>query len=311
MQLLAGVDIGGTITKVGVLGDNFDSTAFDTPRDGTRLIDEIVTSIKKLCHGRELSGIGVGCPGAVDLNGKVDYMPNLGLADFNIAERLKTALKTFVAVTNDANAAALGESKRLNFSDSVMLTLGTGVGSGIIIGGKIYEGRNGKAAEMGHIIVEVGGRKCGCGMNGCLEAYVSATALIEATKQAMLSDKNSVLWELCPDLNAVDGKLAFEAERLGDRQARDIIANYVKYLSVGIINICNIFRPEAVIIGGGVSNQGENLLTRVREICLKSNYGYKNAPIPQILKAKLGSLAGLYGAIEYIKYKVEDHYERP
>ncbi len=305
MQVFAGVDIGGTTTKVGVLGDEFLSASFATPKDGAKLIREIVTAIKEL-WGKELSGVGVGCPGAVDLSGRVEYMPNLGIVDLDIAGELKAALNTFVAVTNDANAAALGESKRLNFSDAVMLTLGTGVGSGIILGGKIYEGYNGKAAEMGHMIVEVGGRKCGCGMNGCLEAYVSASALISSTKEAMLSDKSSVMWELCPDINAVDGKLAFEAEKLGDIRAEKIIEDYIKYLGIGIINICNIFRPQAVIIGGGVSNQGENLLARVRSFCLKHDYGYKNAPKPQILKAKLGSLAGLYGAIEYIKYRVED-----
>ncbi len=311
MRPFAGVDIGGTMTKVGVLGENFESASFCTPHDKDRLILEICKEILKLSHGKTLEGVGVGCPGAVDPNGKVDFMPNLDFEDFDIGALLKRELQTNVAVTNDANAAALAECKRNDFSDAVMLTLGTGVGSGIIIGGKIYEGANGKAAELGHMIIEADGRRCGCGMKGCLEAYASASALIAQTKRAMEADRSSFMWELCPDINAVDGKVAFEAEKLGDRAAKEVVEEYIKYLGTGIINICNIFRPEAVIIGGGVSNQGEYLLGRLRNFCLAREYGYKNAPHPQIIKARLGSLAGLYGAIELIKYKSEERNERP
>lgn len=311
MKIFAGVDIGGTMTKVGVLGGNFESTSFVTPRSKERLINEISGAVTELCHGKAITGVGVGCPGAVSADGKVDYMPNLDFVDFDIACLLKDALSTKVCVTNDANAAALAECKRNDFSDAVMLTLGTGVGSGVIIGGKIYEGANGKAAELGHMIIEADGRRCGCGMNGCLEAYASASALIAQTKKAMKADRSSFMWELCPDINAVDGKVAFEAEKLGDKAAKEVVEDYIKYLGTGIINICNIFRPEAVIIGGGVSNQGEYLLGRVRNFCLAREYGYKNAPHPQIIKARLGSLAGLYGAIELIKYKSEERNERP
>lgn len=311
MEIFAGVDIGGTTTKVGALGDEFDSVSFATPRNKDALTESIVEALKKLGRGRKFAGVGVGCPGAVDLGGKVDNMPNLGIEDLDIGERLRSALNVPVAVTNDANVAALGESKRWDLSDLVMLTLGTGVGGGIVIGGKIYEGHNGKAAELGHMIIEAGGRKCACGMNGCLEAYASASALIASTVRAMERHADSLMWELCPNIDAVDGKVAFEAEKLGDKAAREVTEEYINYLGIGILNICNIFRPEAIIIGGGISEQGENLLARVRRFCLKFDYGYKNAPRPQILKAKLGPLAGLYGAIEMIKYKVEDNNERP
>lgn len=306
MQLFAGVDIGGTTTKVGVLGDKFESVSFNTPRSSDLLIGGIVEAILELSEGEKPTGVGVGCPGAVDLNGEVKFMPNLQIKGFN-ATKLAERLGTKVVVTNDANAAALGECERGGFTDAVMLTLGTGVGGGIVIGGKIYEGPLGCAAELGHMIICADGRKCGCGMNGCLEAYASASALISRTVEAMVKDKNSVMWELCPDINEVDGKVAFEAEKLGDKSAAKVVAEYVKFLGIGIINICNIFRPQAVIIGGGVSNQGENLLARVREFCSNLNYGYTFAPRPQILKARLGSNAGLYGAIAMIKYKVEEN----
>ena len=307
MELFAGVDIGGTTTKVGVLGDKFESASFSTPRSADELIDGIVRTLLQLGGNEKIIGVGVGCPGAVDLSGKVKYMPNLQISDFNPAEALSKVLGARVEVTNDANAAALGECERSGLSDAVMLTLGTGVGSGIILGGRIYEGINGEAAELGHMIICADGRKCGCGMNGCLEAYTSASALISTSIEAMKAHPDSVMWELCNDLDKVDGKVAFEAEKLGDHAAAYVIEQYVKYLSIGIINICNIFRPQAVIIGGGVSNQGENLLRRVREQCKKFNFGYKFAPEPQILKARLGANAGLYGAIAMIKYKVEEN----
>ncbi|MCH5164611.1 MAG: ROK family protein [Clostridiales bacterium] len=304
---VAGVDIGGTTTKVGVLGDKFESVSFSTPHSSDLLIGSIAEAITELSYGEQIAGVGVGCPGAVDLNGEVKFMPNLQIKGFNVAKLLSERLKTKVVVTNDANAAALGECERGGFTDAVMLTLGTGVGSGIVIGGKIYEGPLGSAAELGHMIICADGRKCGCGMSGCLEAYASASALIKRTVEAMNLHKNSFMWELCPDINEVDGKVAFEAEKLSDKAAAEIIAEYVKFLGIGIINICNIFRPQAIIIGGGVSNQGENLLARVREFCKKSHYGYRFAPQPQILKARLGSNAGLYGAIAMIKYKVEEN----
>ncbi len=303
MACYVGVDIGGTITKVGVLNDRFQSVSFATPRSKNELCDGIIGAIRSL-GGNEVDGIGVGCPGAVDSSGIVKFMPNLGITDFDVAALLNERMKTKVAVTNDANAAALGECIG-KFDDAVMLTLGTGVGSGIVLGGKIFDGHMGKAAELGHMIICADGRECGCGMCGCLEAYVSATALIKRTKQVMLAHSDSLMWQI-GDIDEVDGKTAFDAEKAGDPFAAAIVNEYIRFLSIGIINICNIFRPQAVIIGGGVSNQGENLLRRVRANCEALDYGYKFAPKPQILKARLPN-AALYGAIAMIKYKVEEN----
>lgn len=306
MRIYAGVDIGGTTIKVGVMSDKLDKITFATPHSADELIDKITDAIKELSSG-ELCGIGVGCPGAVDRRGVIDYMPNIDIFDLDIATLLSKRLNTVVCVTNDANAAALGECRRLGLSDAVMLTLGTGVGSGIVIDGKIFEGYCGKAAEIGHMIIEAGGRKCGCGLNGCFEAYASSSALIAQTKEAMKKNSHSLMWKLCSDINEVSGALAFDAERLGDETATFVIKEYVGFLSIGILNICNIFRPQAIIIGGGVSNQDENLIGRVRSECEKLNYGYKKAPHPLILRASLGDNAGLYGAIEFIKDKVEEN----
>ena len=313
MRVFAGVDIGGTATKVGVMGAELKSTVFATPQSERELIDGITEAVLLLSGGAIIGGVGIGCPGAVTPDGKVKYMPNLHIENFDVANLLSKKLSTVVAVTNDANAAALGECRQSGLTNAVMLTLGTGVGSGIVIDGRIYEGYAGEAAELGHMIIEAGGRKCGCGMKGCLEAYASASALIESTKDAMKANKDSEMWRLCPDISDVTGKLAFDGERLGDRAASEVVARYVKYLAIGIVNICNIFRPQAVIIGGGVSNQGENLLSRLRAELDKCDYGYKFAPRPQILRASLGEYAGLYGAIAMIKNKVEENIinERP
>lgn len=296
MSTFVGVDIGGTFTKVGTVEK---VVSFATPHDKTTLCNKIVEAVSGL-NTVDLCGVGIGCPGLVK-GGVVRFMPNLQIGDFG-GEEIQKMLNVRTVVINDANAAALGECLAAGFSDAVMLTLGTGVGGGIVLGGKIYDGMGG-AGELGHMIVKADGRKCGCGMRGCLEAYASATALEKKVKRAVARDKNSVMAKMDCDYAI----RPFEAAKRGDQSAKKIVDEYVKILGMGILNICNIFRPQAVIIGGGIARQGENLLSKLRDYCRKFDYGYKYAPAPQIIQSKL-KFAGVYGAAKTVEYTVKGEY---
>ena len=208
-----------------------------------------------------------------------------------------------VRVVNDANAAAYGEAvygAAKEYASSVFITLGTGVGSGIILDGKLFEGSCGAGAEAGHMVIQTGGVPCGCGRRGCFEQYASASALIRDTKRAMFEDKESMMWELVgKDPEKVDGKTAFSAAKAGDAAAQTVVKNYIMYLGEGILNLVNIFRPEAVIIGGGVCNEGEYLLAPLRKYVGERLYvGCDRVPLT-INRAALGNDAGIYGALAF------------
>jgi glucokinase len=175
--------------------------------------------------------------------------------------------------------------------------LGTGVGGGIIIDNKLFEGGFSRGAELGHITLFLDGEPCSCGRRGCIEAYASATALIKQTKVAMENDKNSAMWAFVNgDINNVDGRTAFECSKQGDKTAEKIVDTYVYYLAESMLNMFNIFRPEAFILGGGISAQGDYLVNKLKAYCEKFDYGYKRAPRTEIVTAKLGNDAGIIGA---------------
>ena len=204
-----------------------------------------------------------------------------------------------VRLTNDANAASLGEAKfgaGKSYDNIIMLTLGTGVGGGIIINGKLYEGNEGKGAELGHSVIVVDGEQCTCGRKGCLETYASATALIRETKKAMHANRRSLMWKICPDIDLVGGKVPFEAAKKGDKVAIDVLDNYIKYLGEGILNFCNIFRPNVVVLSGGIANAGDYLFDRVNKYIADRNYGYKMTPEVKVVPAELGYYSGKIGA---------------
>ena len=216
---------------------------------------------------------------------------------------MQAAVGTEVRVVNDANAAAYGEAvygAGKAYKDSIFLTLGTGIGSGIILGGKLYEGSMGAGAEAGHMVIQVGGVPCGCGRKGCFEQYASALALIRDTKKAMFEDKESAMWELTGrDPEKVDGKTAFAAAKAGDAAAQTVVKNYIMYLGEGILNLVNIFRPEAIILGGGVCNEGEYLLAPLRKYIAERLYvGSDRVPLA-LNRAALGNDAGIYGALAF------------
>lgn len=306
---IIGVDIGGTSIKVGVVNEKGEIIS----RFVIKIIkgEEQVYTINKLAdlindHIKEhnyndIIGIGIGCPGAINSGlGRCDYSPNLKWENLNICELISKRCNLPCKITNDANAAILGEVKfgiAKNYKNVVMLTLGTGVGGGLYLDDKLFEGNEGKGAELGHALFEYNGRQCGCGRKGCFEAYGSATALINDTKQMMEEHKDTKMWDFVDhDINKVDGRTAFETSKLGDEYALKVVEQYTSFLAQGILSFINVFRPEAIILGGGICAQKEYLINPIKKILEKENYGLKNTPAVEILIAQLGNDAGILGA---------------
>ena len=304
-----GIDIGGMSVKVGLVdgdGKIILKNRRKTAKTPDKVIENMVCQVEellseKILSVKDISGIGIGCPGAVTgKTGMVDFLPNLGWKNIPLVQKLKEKLDTEIIISNDANVAALGEAVygcAKNYNTSIMFTLGTGVGGGIIIDRKLYEGGHSKGAELGHVTLILDGEECTCGRRGCVEAYVSATALIRQTRSAMLENKEPAMWDYVGgDIDCVDGKTAFECAKKGDETAIKVQNQYIKYLAESIMNMLNIFRPDAVIIGGGISAQGKYLTDLVKDYCDKFDYGYKGSPKCDILTASLGNDAGIIGA---------------
>ena len=308
-MIAIGIDIGGmsikgaAVDSIGKVYETF-SMPFIKGEPGEVTIRKLAETVRdyiSMCKLEgKIVGIGIGSPGTLDVkNGIVEYANNLGWNQLPVADLMREVLPYPVRLTNDANAAALGEAKYgagKEYQNIIMLTLGTGVGGGIILNSKLYEGNQGKAGELGHVVVEVDGEQCTCGRKGCLETYASATALIRETKKAMLKNKRSLLWKMCPEIEMVSGKVPFEAAKKGDATAIKVLDNYVKYLGEGILNYCNIFRPNAIVLSGGIANAGDYLFDRVIKYVADRNYGYKMTPEVKILPAKLGYDSGKIGA---------------
>lgn len=204
-----------------------------------------------------------------------------------------------VYVANDANCAALGEAYAGCGNGSknfVAVTLGTGVGSGIIIDGKIVTGVNCAGGECGHMVINVDGEQCTCGRKGCWEAYASATALIRQTKAAMEKYPDSVMHKIAEEEGKVSGRTAFDAMRKGDIGGIEVVNNYIKYVSCGLINLVNALQPEIICIGGGICNEGETLLKPLRRFVQAERYSIYSKIQTKIMKAQLGNDAGIIGA---------------
>ena len=306
-----GIDLGGTNIKTGVVDEQGKIIAKSSiPTKSERTADEVAFDmafeVLNLVKSQKISldelvGVGIGSPGAINSGaGIVDYSPNLGWYNVPIAELILKRVKKPVKVSNDANVAALGETlfgAGKGYKDTILVTLGTGVGGGIVIGGKLFEGNESKGAELGHSVLVVNGEPCACGRRGCFEAYSSATALIRETKEAMMRDRESKMWDFVDgDIDKVDGRTAFETEKQGDATAKLVVNNYVLYLSEGLLNLCNIFRPQAIMLGGGVCAQGDNLINRLNKRMKAQHYGYQGTPPVELLIASLGNDAGIIGA---------------
>ncbi len=311
-----GIDIGGMSIKAGVVDKDGKivkkgKVVTDVAAGEHKIINDIGRLVLSLAdpNDRDFVGIGIGCPGAINSStGVVDRAFNLNWHKVALAEELARMINKPIKVSNDANVAALGETMfgvgRM-YTATVFLTLGTGVGGGIVLGGKLYEGNESKGAELGHMVLVVDGEPCSCGRNGCMEAYCSASALIRETKKAMLADKNSAMWKFSPTLDDVDGRTAFECSKAGDRSANAVVDYFVKYLGEGMLNFANIFRPQAIILGGGVCAQGDYLIYKLKDYCKDRNYGFADTPRFDILVAQLGNDAGIIGAAGLIYSMVQ------
>ena len=303
-----GIDLGGTFIKGGIVDDEGNILLRDkAPTESEMGADGVVANIVTLCKSlmnkanlsaSELGGVGVGVPGTADSErGEVTYANNLGWKNFPISEQLSEILGLPVKIANDASVAALGEARfgcGKGYRHSVMITLGTGVGGGLLLDGKLFEGNRSAGGELGHVVIVAGGEPCTCGRSGCLEAYASATALIRDTKRAMEKHPESKLWEI-GSLDAVTGKTAFDYLDK-DETAREVVEHYIEMLGVGIVNIANLIRPEIIILGGGVCHEGERLIRPLQEMLDREIHGGDIGPAVKIVTAELGNDAGLLGA---------------
>ena len=307
-----GIDLGGTFIKGGIvddLGNIVYSTkvATESEKGQDGVAENIAKLVDLLLEGTglcvdDVEGIGMGVPGMIDSeNGVVIMSNNLKWYDFHIAEKVKELTGLNVKIANDANVATLGEAKfgaAKNKKNVIMLTLGTGVGGGIIANGELIEGNLSVGAELGHAVIIKGGEPCTCGRSGCLEAYASATALIRETKKAMQNEPDSLMWNV-GSLDDVDGKTAFEYKDT-DKTAAEVVRNYIENLAAGITNYANIFRPEVVLLGGGVCAEGDNLIKPIQEIVDRETFAGSAGPKVEVLVATLGNRAGTLGAASLI-----------
>lgn len=309
-----GIDLGGTNIVAGVVDEKYKIVAkasckTNVPRPESEICDSMAQVALKAMEKAKISlkdikSVGIGVPGAVNpKNGIVEYSANLFFHNWEIVQMMQERLDNIkVNIENDANAAALGEylaGSAKGAKNAIAITLGTGVGGGIIIDGKIYSGSNFAGAELGHMVIVKDGKECACGRQGCFEAYASATGLIALTKQKILEEKLefSYMLKLCDgDINKVNGRTAFDAMRDGDPTAKAVVEEYIGYLGCGIVNIINIFQPDILCVGGGISNEGENLLGPLRTIVERERYTKHNDNQTVICKCTLGNDAGIIGA---------------
>lgn len=305
MNYYMGLDVGGTSIKGLVINEKGDilsegcvpvEVGADLADTIEVLADELVQRIGVVFS--QISGIGVCCPGLIDTTtGTVLFAGNLELKNYPLKKLLVDKFKLRVEVCNDANAAALGEAKfgvGKGYDNSIMITLGTGVGGGIVIDGKLFEGNKGAGTEVGHMVIEKGGLKCTCGRRGCFEVYCSARALTAKTKFEMEEDTGSDMWKTYTN-DTADGKTAFEYMD-SDKTAKRIADWYINHLACGITNLANIFRPNIVMLGGGVAAQGSRLTAPLQKLVDKELFGGTDFAPVKIECASLGNRAGAYGA---------------
>jgi len=306
-KYFVGIDLGGTNIAAAVVDEYGVIYGRSTRKtNAPRPYGEIFTDMAKCAFDavkesgitfEEIQSVGIGCPGAIEKEtGNVEFSNNLGFYDVPIAMHMEKLLGKKVYIENDANAAAWGEfiaGSGKGTDSMIMITLGTGVGSGIIDNRHLLTGAYGKGAEIGHMVIHLGGEKCTCGRKGCFEAYASATALINQTKKAMKENTQSDMWKVSPKLSQVSGKTAFTAK---DKVAKDVVKTYLNYLSEGVVNVVNIFQPEVICLGGGVSNAGEKILKPIRKKIKNYSFARFGKKQTEVQIAKLGNDAGIIGA---------------
>ncbi len=310
-QVAVGIDLGGTAVKIGIVNASYEILAQTSiPTNAGRTYEAVIADMGKtaasLLDGNgflvaDCAGVGVGSPGTIDSkNGVVLYSNNIRWDNVPLAKELQKYLPVPIYVQNDANCAALGEvlcGAAKGFQNAVFLTLGTGVGGGIVINGKIFEGGHPGGAELGHVKCGSEQRRCTCGRLDCLETYASATALIHDAKQMAQQHPDSLLWELCDhDLEKMNAKMPFDAANAGDMCGKTLVDNYIQYLADGITDLANIFRPDIIVLGGGVCAQGEKLTEPLNQYLRANCFGNTVAYVPRAVVAQNGNQAGIIGA---------------
>ncbi len=307
-----GIDIGGTKIAAGIVcSDHSILKKASIPTLASRQSEAITADMAKLCFDLmekagigedEIESIGIACPGIANSEtGEIVYSCNLPFRNFLIVKELGKYFKTDrIYVENDANAATLGEAvagAAKGASNVVMITIGTGIGGGAIIDGKICSGFNFAAAELGHTVIVHKGRRCACGRRGCWEAYSAVPALVRMTRQKMKSKKESSMWKYCHgDIDKADARCAFDEMKKGDRAALSVVDEYIGYLACGITNMVNIFQPQILCIGGGLSGEGRYLVDPIKKIVEIEQYSRDLADKTEIKIAQLGNDAGIVGA---------------
>ena len=303
-----GIDLGGTNIAAGIVNEEGKILLQgSTPTLATRTFEEVIADMGKLVNdliakfgitAADIESIGIGSPGAV-LDGNVIFSNNLHWVNVPLSKELQKYINVPVFADNDANVAALAESTVgacKGYKNSVTVTLGTGIGGGIVINNRLYAGSHGIGAEIGHMTIVADGIPCTCGAYGCWERYGSATALIREGKAGMARDSQSLIYTLAQgDENKVTAKVVIDAAKAGDKTACEIFDDYVKYIVIGLINIVNCFDPDVIAIGGGVAAAGDFLLDAVRER-FEANIFYKDVDHAKIVFAEMGNDAGIVGA---------------
>lgn len=310
-----GIDLGGTNIAAAIVNNEFKivkkkSVPTGAQRDAALIMDDMAALCRNVCADAgidfsEIEAIGIASPGVANhTDGIIAYSCNLPFRQFPICAELGKRLgMDNIHVENDANAAAWGEAvagAAKGAKDSVMITLGTGVGGGVIIDGKVFSGFNYAGTELGHVVIEVGGRPCGCGRRGCWEAYSSATGLINMTKEKLeeceKAGRATAMTALVEKYGKVSGRTAFDGLRAGDEAAKEVVDQYITYLASGLASMINIFQPEVLSIGGGISGEGQFLLDLVTPIVTSEMYGGDFIKPTKIVIAELGNDAGIVGA---------------
>lgn len=310
MKYYVGIDLGGTNIVAGVVDEEYNiiskaSTKTNCPRPEKEIADDMARMVLQAVENAKLTiadieWVGIGTPGIANSStGIIEYSNNLGFKNTPMVKYIQETIDKPVFIENDANAAAYGEfvaGAAKGATNAVCITLGTGVGGGIIVDGKIYAGSNFAGAEIGHTVIEVDGAQCSCGRKGCFEAYSSATGLIRMTKEAIAAHPGCIMGKMAEEKGKVTARTSFDSMRAGDPFAKEVVDKYIKYLAAGITNTINIFQPDVLCIGGGVCNEGDPLLLPMKAIVEKEVYTRNSEKNTKIVIAELGNDAGIIGA---------------
>lgn len=311
MKIRIGVDLGGSHFSVGIFDERAElllARSFDHPKNTSvpsmarAIADAAMECLKESGQSKQdVVFCGIGMPSCIHpRTQRLVHSNNLGWVDCEIYPHFRAVLPWEIRIENDANCAAIGEAKigaGVGCRNMLLLTLGTGVGGGVILDGKLYTGTDQMGAELGHIKLVHQGRLCTCGQKGCLESYASATAFVAMAREELPGHPDSILQRL-----PLNGKSIFDAAAQGDAFARQCIDRYVEYLSGGLSTFITIFRPEIIVLGGGISGAGEALFSGLREATFRNTFAAKQIGIPPIVPARLGNQAGIVGAAFQTEY---------